>query len=400
MVELVTATTLGVVAQKAIEKSTSGLIDKISFKFARDKYEKIRFSLSKGLPNYLAANYAKCQTLKTLLNRNDPISLEDCFVAPDFKLRRSAISSTDFLEQITTHNDKVVITGLAGSGKSVFLKYSFRNVIEAGYSYYPIFFELRSLNGLPAKDGILISEIYRSVRSCCDSFTRVQFNYGLTKGAFYFLLDGFDELKQEIREQVSSEIEELARNYHRCAVLVASRPSSDFVSWDGFSEAALLPFDLKKAVEYISKLSFDEDKKKDFLDDLEGGLFEKNKDFLSNPLLSAMMLLTYDSFGEIPEKRHIFYSKCFDVLAREHDASKGRYKRELFSDIATDQLENVFMFFCAMSYVERQFSFDDHQMKKYVGDAILSSGVDAKVDAVIRDFRESISIMELVGLNY
>ncbi|MCX8955719.1 hypothetical protein OU790_20075, partial [Ruegeria sp. NA] len=69
----------------------------------------------------------------------------------------------------------------------------------------------------------------------------------------------------------------------------------------------------------------------DFLADLEGGVFEKNKDFLSNPLLSAMMLLTYDSFGEIPEKRDIFYAKCFDVLARVHDASKGRYKRQLFS---------------------------------------------------------------------
>ena len=400
MMEPITAAALGAVTTKAIEKSTTNLIDKISFRLAKDKYDVIKFSLAKGLPNYLAANYAKCETLKTLLNRNDPIALEACFVAPDFKLKRKIISSTDFLDYINQSNGKVVISGLAGSGKSVFLKYSFRNVIEEGYSYYPIFFELRSLNGLPPKDGFLISEIYRSIKSSCDSFTRAQFNHGLKKGAFYFLLDGFDELKQEIREQVSSEIEALARNHRKCAILVASRPSSDFVSWEGFSEAALLPFDLEKAVEYISKLSFDEDKKKDFLEDLQGGLFEKNKDFLSNPLLSAMMLLTYDSFGEIPEKRHTFYSKCFEVLAREHDASKGRYKRELFSDMAMDQLEKVFMFFCAISYVERQFSFDENQMKKYVSDAISSCGVDARVDAVIRDFRESISIMELVGLNY
>ena len=400
MIESITAVSLGIVAEKAIEKSTTSLIDKISLKFAKDKYDTIRFSLAKGLPNYLAANYAKCETLKTLLNRNDPIALDDCFVAPDFELKRAIMSSTNFLRHISNSNGKVVITGLAGSGKSVFLKYSFTNVIEEGYSYYPIFFELRSLNGLPPKDGMLMSQIYRSVSSCCESFSRAQFNFGLKTGAFYFLLDGFDELKQEIREQVSSEIEALARNHYNCAVLVASRPSSDFVSWAGFSEAALLPFDLPKAVEYISRLSFDEEKKEDFLDDLKGGLFEKSRDFLSNPLLSAMMLLTYDSFGEIPEKRHIFYSKCFGVLAREHDASKGRYKRELFSDIAMDQLEKVFMFFCAISYVDRQFSFDEIQMKRYVYDAISSSGLDAEVDTTIRDFRESISIMELVGLNF
>ena len=400
MIEPIAAATLSAVAAKAISKSTASLIDKISFRFAKDKYEIITFKLNKGLPSYLAANYAKCETLKTLLNRNDPIALEDCFVAPDFKLQESTISSTELLSHVNTFSSKVIVTGLAGSGKSVFLKYSFRRVIEEGYSYYPVFFELRLLNGLPVKNGFLVSEIFKSIKLCCDSFTRAQFNHGLASGAFYLLLDGFDELRQEIREHVSSEIQTLARNHHNCPILVTSRPSSDFVSWEGFSEASLLPFDLEKAVEYISKLRFDEEKKKEFLTDLQDGLFEKNKDFLSNPLLSAMMLLTNDSFGEIPEKRHTFYSKCFDVLALEHDASKGRYKRELYSNLSMDQLEKVFMFFCAMSYVERLLSFSEKQMKKYVDDAISSCGDDAEADAVIKDFRESISIMELVGLNY
>lgn len=136
----------------------------------------------------MAANYAKCQTLKTLLNRNDPIALEECFVAPDFKLRGSTFSSSKFLEQASQSNTKVVITGLAGSGKSVFLKYSFRKVIEDGYSYYPIFFELRSLNGMSPNSGFLLSEIFDSINSCCESFTKTQFNYGLKLEHFTFSL--------------------------------------------------------------------------------------------------------------------------------------------------------------------------------------------------------------------
>ena len=399
-VSIATAAALGAGTTKAIEKSTAGLVDRISLKFAKDKYDALRMVLDKGLPSYLEANYAKCETLKTLLNRNDPVALEDCFVSPDFKTRGENISSDEFLEQVNQSGGKVVITGLAGSGKSVFLKYSFRSVIEKGYSYYPVFFELRSLNRLTKKKGLLLSEIFASIHECCDSFTRAQFNHGLKSGAFYFLLDGFDELNQEIRGQISEEITALARNHNKCALLVTSRPSDEFVSWEGFTEAKLLPFDLEKAVEYISKLSFDKDKKGDFLADLEGGLFEKNKDFLSNPLLSAMMLLTYDSFGEIPEKRHIFYAKCFDVLAREHDASKGRYKRELFSDLAMDQIEKAFMFFCAVSYVERIFSFNEEQMEKFVNEAVAACGFEADTAEVIKDFRESISIMERVGLIY
>ena len=323
MVDPIAAAAVSTVTVQALAKTTAHLIDKISLKFAKNKYDAIKLNLGRGLPNYLAANYAKCETLKTLLNRNDPIALADCFVAPDFKLKDQLYSSDDFLDHVNSSGDKVVIAGLAGSGKSVFLKYSFRKVIDAGHSYYPIFFELRSLNNLKSTKELLVSEVFRSIKLCCESFTNAQFKHGLTTGAFYFLLDGFDELKQEIREQVSEEINALARTYHKCAILVTSRPSSEFVSWEGFSEARLQPFNLEKAVEYISKLRFDEEKKEEFLGDLQGGLFADNKDFLSNPLLSAMMLLTYDSFGEIPEKRHTFYSKCFDVLVREHDASKG-----------------------------------------------------------------------------
>lgn len=389
---------LGAGTKKAIEKTTDKLIDKISLKSVKDKFDEIKLILDKGLPKYLEANYAKCETLKTLLNRNDPVSLEECFVAPDFTSKGNTISSTDLLVKINQEGSNTLITGLAGSGKSVFLKYAFRQVIERGHTYYPIFFELRTLNRAEMKKDLILSEIYKSIHECCASFTRAQFNYGLNSGAFYLLLDGYDELNQNIREQISGEINALARKCSKCAIVVTSRPSDEFVSWEGFSEAKLLPFDLKKVISYVEKLKFDEEKKSDFLADLKSGLFEKRKEFLSNPLLSAMMLLTYDSFGEIPEKRHIFYSKCFDVLAREHDASKGRYKRELFSSLSMDQLERTFMFFCALSYVERTFSFNDEQMASFVGEAISSCGVEAEVPDVIRDFRESISIMERVGL--
>jgi hypothetical protein len=402
MVEPTTAgaIALGAATTSAIEKSAAGLVDRISLKFFKNKYDEIKLLLDKGLPSYLVANYAKCETLKTLLNRNDPIALEECFVSPDFDFKGMMKTSDNFLDSINREGSNVIITGLAGSGKSVFLKNAFRQVIKRGHTYYPIFFELRALNRLDKRRDLLLSQVYESIHECCESFTRAQFNYGLRVGAFYLLLDGYDELNQDIRERVAEEINTLARNYSKCAVVITSRPSDEFVSWESFSEAKLLPFDLEKVVDYINKLKFDEEKKSDFLADLKAGVFESNKDFLSNPLLSAMMLLTYDSFGEIPEKRHIFYAKCFDVLAREHDASKGRYKRELFSNLSMDQIERVFMFFCALSYVERTFSFSEKQMFDFVGGAVASCGIEAEIVDVIRDFRESISIMERVGLLY
>lgn len=400
VIETLLTTAVDVATTKAIEKTSSSLINKLSVKFAKDKYENIKIKLNIGLPSYLTANYAKCQTIKTLLNRNNPVQLEDCFVAPKFLINKKTCSSEQLLNQINEDSKKVIITGLAGSGKTIFLKYAFKKLVTTGQSYYPFFYELRLLNRRTVKPGMLLDAIYESISTYCPEFTRTQLEYGLKSGAFYFLLDGFDEISQEIREQISEEILIISRKHSKCAVLVSSRPADEFVAWEGFVEASLLPFDLDQSTDYIRKLDFDNERKQDFISDLQAGLFEKNRDFLSNPLLAAMMLLTYDSYGEIPEKRHIFYSKCFDVLAREHDSSKGRYKRELFSKLTMDQLERAFMFFCSITYVEREFSFTSDQMRKFVTEATAACGIVADIDDVIKDFRESISIIELDGLVY
>ena len=387
-------------ASEAISRTTTNFVENISKSFVKKKIDEIRMILNKGLPKYLEVNYAKCSTLKTLLNRNDPVKLADCFVAPCFNVKKKIFQSHELLDEVNASSGKTVVTGLAGSGKSVFLKYAFTKVIEAGHTYYPIFFELRQLNRAEKSEGMLLNSIYKSVFECCPSFTRAQFEFGLENGSLYMLLDGYDELNQDLRDQVSTEINKIARIYSKRAMIVTSRPSEEFISWEGFNEAKLMAFDLKQVTDYIAKLQFDEEKKRDFIADLNEGLFKANKEFLSNPLLAAMMLLTYDSFGEIPEKRHIFYAKCFDVLAREHDASKGRYKRELYSRTTIDQLENLFMFFCAFSDVDRVISFNEDQMQEYVKCAIGACALPISSDELIADFRESISIIEKVGLFY
>lgn len=113
-----------------------------------------------------------------------------------------------------------------------------------------------------------------------------------------------------------------------------------------------------------------------------------------------MMLLIYDSFGEIPEKRHLFYRKCFDVLTREHDSLKGEYTRELLTGLSIDELEGLFTAFCALSYAERDFSFTPERMKEYLNDAIAATALDVDWEQLATDLTEGISIMELVGDKY
>jgi hypothetical protein len=58
------------------------------------------------------------------------------------------------------------------------------------------------------------------------------------------------------------------------------------------------------------------------------------------------------------------------------------------------------MLFCAFSYSDRTFSFTNELMCHYAKMSLSACGYECDPELVVRDFRESISIMELDGLTY
>jgi len=381
------------VLSKAAEKASTGLIETLSG-MPRKLYKRIEFQIEKGLPKYLRTQSLKCESSKTLLSRDNNVFLPETYVEPDFSFKDSLVSGRDILNWPPKSDSGIIVTGLAGCGKSAFLRMSFLNSIQAGITYYPIFFELRRLNGLEFKGMSLSQAIISDIRNSVQGFDEDTFLFGLSSGAFYFFLDGYDELNYDIRDSVSNEIEELARIYQDCSFMMTSRPSEDLDSWGSFEACSLEPFSKEKVEEFVKKTPFDTDEKNAFLGEIEAGLFEEHSTFLSNPLLALMMLLIFSSRGEIPKKRHLFYQKCFEILTIEHDSKKGRYKRKLFSDVEMDDLEKVFKIFCVLSYRKRVFSFEKEDALSFCEKAIQATNLSPKPDRrkILRDLQESISI--------
>ena len=364
---------------------------------AQSVYKKLQTRLNKGFSEYLEANNRKCQKIKTLLDRDRPVNIEDVFVEPSFRIGNDKLSTEEILVNIENKLERTVITGLAGSGKSIFLRYAFRKIITEKSKYYPIFFELRDISRYAEGKLNLEKCIFESIARICEEFKITQFKRGLRQGKFYVLLDGLDEVAISYRDDLEEEIREFARKYTKCPIIVSSRPNDGFIAWSEFSEAHLMPFSKDQSLEFIDKTNFNSTRKGKFMERLADNLYEKNKDFLSNPLLASMMLLTYDEYGDIPHKRHVFYDKCFQVLLREHDISKESYLREFHTGLDYQEIENLFMYFCTYSYLESAFKFNTETIKRYAGEAIESVSVEANVSKLVRDFVESLSIIQKDG---
>lgn len=250
---------------KAVESISKTQVGKAKTAALKKKVDEYSLLIQKGLPDYISANYAKCETIKNLLNRNDPIPIDECFEEPKLKIEDRILDSKSYLAEVNNCTHRTIVTGLAGSGKSIFLKHSFRKILEDGHSYYPFFYELRDLNGEEPTKKLLLDSLYESIKAKSESFTKHQFDFGLKNGSFWVILDGFDEISSSLQDTISSQIRDFSQKYHKCPIMVSSRPSNRFLSWEGFHETPLQPFSLEQVVSYLRKLRFDPSKTEQFI---------------------------------------------------------------------------------------------------------------------------------------
>jgi hypothetical protein len=117
---------------------------KSTAQIGRKELAKLLIDFELGFKGFLDRNYKRLFRIKTLLNPANPVSLETTFVSPNLKFDGKVLSEKDFISRLI--EDKfIVITGIGGSGKSVFLKHLFIRFYTEKLGRVPFFVELRNL---------------------------------------------------------------------------------------------------------------------------------------------------------------------------------------------------------------------------------------------------------------
>jgi hypothetical protein len=349
-----------------------------------------------GFSKYLRRNFDRCRFVKTLLHRVDPIKIESAYVDPSLKIRNKTVSGEDVLAELADLK-RVVVTGLGGSGKSMFIKKTFLDLCQKPFGRIPLLVELRDINRT-GED--LVDALLKPLSSLIPSFNMAQLEYGLSAGKFVVLLDGLDEVDHTIRDKCSKELLDLTYKYPESLFLITSRPDGRFESWHEFYTAQILPLSKEQVTALVKKIDFDPKTKSRFLNEIGNRLFQTHKTFLSNPLLCTMMLITYSEFEEIPSKMHIFYGRAFDALFSRHDRTKTGFRRKFYTDLAEDDFKRLFSTFCLLSYVESQLSLEEEQAKKYIALAAQHEKLAVSSESFLKDLSQSISILPQDGHLY
>ena len=384
-------------AQSALESSAS-LLGDIA---ARRAVKSLNFgkgqNIEKIISKHVEATYTKCLTIKTLINPQHKSNLLAIYSTQRFSRDKFELDHYGLVEHIKNGSRNIIVTGTAGAGKSMFMRYLWASMVTASEAKIPIFVELKNVNNISNFD--ITTYLFHTLTSHSSELTMRRFVDGLHNGEFVIILDGFDELHKKSQAKIRSEIIDFAELYSGVSVIVSSRPDNEFASWSVFDVFEVKPMAREDTIELIEKCDFADDDKLAFVSKIkEDNFYKKNKEFLESPLLASMMLLAFSSKYDIPGKMHEFYSLAFDSLYKRHDSYKPKgVDREFLSRIEEDEFKRLLSYLCFISYYDEVFKFNRNQLSEYINRAVKVSGIKVSVDGFIHDLTKCVCILVYEG---
>lgn len=332
MLGAISAATGKTIIGKVLTAASNGAASKI----------KITFDKWKNKDN-IAAAYKKASLVrfvKTFVSLEKPIDIYKFYVPAKIKIGDSVIQIYSIEE---FHQESIsVILGIAGQGKSIFLRFLCAQELASG-KRLPLFIELRKI---PANHDLL-SIIKRSLNDfgfTTDSNELIE--HLLNNDFIALFLDGFDEIDDAEKSRISDEIERLHTKFEKLRVIVSSRPDAGIdVSplCHTYKICGLERGDYQSIINKAIGLD-------------EGGSMirnlEKNervlRDLLSTPLMVTLLIITYKSFTRIPDQLSEFYEDLFDMLMSRHDVIK-RFSRKRLAHLNNIEYRDIFESFCIIS---------------------------------------------------
>lgn len=369
--------------------------------------------LGPAFSRYIDNAYERYNHVKTLATGEQPrviigedgiFGKDSIYVSISAQYKEEDVD-TDTVEPLLKISKHLVIEGTGGIGKSMLLRYLFLKTAMDGH-YIPVLLTLRKISNQTTDETGKI-DLFRLIDTCMAEFKgqlpREQFEYSLDRGKYLFLLDGLDEVKQELASKTIEAIQVFCQQYPDNPCIITSRPWQNLMPLETFTVVQSGALRKAHAVELASKLDPENEKTDEFCRQLKENLFDRHEDFAENPLLLGMMFLTFRRTNSIPDHLADFYGKTFDALYSLHDSTnKGTYQREFHcKELNEPSFRNLLAHFCFHSYFQEDYEFSKDSILSYIEKGIQKLGLSqVRAQDYMDDLCDTVCILVKEGNTY
>lgn len=351
-------------------------VDIIVDTFIKPKLEKWKnrpkeyFALMELISNYLKKCNEKDRYMNTIVFRKETKTIDELYVPLTLIKngnRRESITVDDNLSNIFDKPGKKLIIDTAGMGKSTLVK--FLSLISINKNIgVPFTIELRRLE----KNQEIIEFITEEIKLLENQFTRADIEDIIKRGDFIFFLDGYDEISEENKKDVTENIRRFVLIADNNSVILTSRDDDLLGEFTGFEKYHIKPLDKNEAYALIRKYDNDGEISEDLIAALEkNSNYQTLEEFLSNPLMVSLLYLSYQYKGVLHYKKHTFYRQVYDALFEKHDCLKGSGNiHQKHSGLDVDEFKQILSAIGFFSVKKGQIEFDRDELNSLIKMAI------------------------------
>ncbi len=334
--------------------------------------------VTKGLQNRIAKKIASLDKLRTVFSKQARLS--EFYVPARFNDETRERFSIDSLDSVTGAS---LILGIAGQGKSVFLRHLAIKQADEG-KYIPIFAELKRLGEVSEKE-TLWSFLLRTLERFDIPNEPESLALILHSGAALVLLDAFDELPIAQRERVAREIEDLVLRFPEAKIFVSSRPDTEIAHSPHLNQMSVADLSIEQRNLVIKKIygSANTAEAKALQRALEQN--ENIAGVLKTPLIVALLTVTFNKDVFLPETLPKFYEQVFEAMLVQHDSAK-MLTRPRKSKLSDTEFRQVFEAYCAICLQRNNLRFAKSIFLNNLSTALLDQRITTcTADSILSD---------------
>jgi len=362
-----------IAAKKAIERLTEDVYDLVK----KDLGKQFRRWRTKAGVDTLYTKIKNIRNVKTILQPEKAVDLFKFYYPIKVKFRKE-LKAVHELSGLGVEK-RIVIQGTVGQGKSIFLRYlTSREMIKG--NAIPLFVELRRVRKNETLIEHLVSETQAIGLKDIDSDT---LEWLADKNKLILFLDAFDEVPEDKRQELITDIERIAKAHDSLQIIISSRPNSGIESSALFRVVEMARLEESEYEEVIKKMA-DESVAENIIKAVKTSR-SSVRGLLTTPLMIALLIVRHRIEQTIPENVLGFYQGLFGLLIARHDKMKGGYTRPRKSRLGDTSLEEVFEATCFLSAKLNKTNFDHRELATLIKDALKITGYICEADVVLED---------------
>ncbi|WP_264522964.1 NACHT domain-containing protein [Flavobacterium sp. N502536] len=387
LLESIIETYLSPILNKIIPKENRGNKD-FSFRFKE----------------YIQRVYTTYSSSRTLVFGNQQKKLEDFYYPLNLECKNEDINSKPlkvcslkYEESFLPQFKKIIIVDNGGMGKSTIMKWLFLNVLKFKKGI-PIFIELRKLKNRKT----IIDEIISELNPIDENLERDLITKLIAQGNFIFFFDGYDEISDNDREFVTTDLQSFISKSSNNLFLLTSRPETALNTFCDFKEFKISKMEKAEAFELIKKLGSNNEKSLRLIEKLKENDFENIDDFLQSPLLVSLLYKKFEHRENIPLQLQEFYYDVFEALYQDHDLTKGEsFVRNKKTKLSFNDFFQILREFAYCTFKKGEIEYNDAILNKYLDEISKRlPHIKFKFNDLADDFVRSVPLFNKEGLQY